>query len=84
MILVRVERKVMNKPFTFSDGLTLPPNTFFAFPGAPCAMDPGLLDNPLEFDIHRFVKLAKRDKESDNANGDTRWSARQAGVTNLA
>ncbi|PVI02660.1 cytochrome P450 [Periconia macrospinosa] len=79
---VNVERKVMNQPFTFSDGLTLPKGTVFAFPASSCALDSDLVANPDEFDPYRFVKLSKQDAE--RGESDNRWAASQAGTTNMA
>lgn len=72
----------MNQPFTFSDGLTLPEGTAFAFPSSSCAMDSELVTNPDEFDPYRFVKLAKQDAEGEES--ENRWAASQAGATNMA
>lgn len=71
----------MNQAFTFSDGLTLPRGTVFAFPASSCALDSELVANPGEFDPYRFVKLAKLDAEREES--DNRWAASQAGATNM-
>lgn len=70
----------MHQTFTFSDGLTLPQGTAFAFPAASLSVDNELVSNPDKFDPYRFVKLATQDvgRESDN-----RWAASQAGATNM-
>jgi hypothetical protein len=72
----------MNQAFTFSDGLTLPRGTVFAFPASSCALDSDLVANPNEFDPYRFIKLAKQ--EAERGESDNRWAASQAGVTNMA
>jgi cytochrome P450 len=72
----------MKSAFTFSDGLTLPRGTVFAFPAYSCALDSELVANPDEFDPYRFVKLAKQDVEREEL--DNRWAASQSGTTNMA
>jgi cytochrome P450 len=79
---VNAERKVIGESFTFSDGLTLPRGTVFAFPASSCALDSELVADPDKFDPYRFVKLAKQDAEREES--DNRWAASQAGATNMA
>ena len=52
---------VMKQSFAFSDGLTLPKGTLFAFPSSSCALDSHIVANPEEFDPRRFSKLSKQD-----------------------
>ena len=79
---VNTQRKVMDQSFTFSDGFTLPKGTVFAFPSASLSLDSELVDNPEEFDLYRFVKLAKQNIERDGL--ESGWAASQAGATNMA
>ena len=72
----------MNQAFTFSDGLTLPRGTVFAFPASSCALDRDVVTDPDEFEPYRFVRLAQQDAE--RGESDNRWAASQAGVTNMA
>jgi len=71
----------MNQAFTFSNGLTLPKGTAFAFPSSSCALDNELVDDPSEFDPYRFMKPAKQDVNREES--DNRWAASQAGATNM-
>jgi hypothetical protein len=70
----------MNESFHFSDGFTLPKGTVFAFPAYSCALDSDNLDNAGDFDPFRYAAMAKHDRDQS----DNRWSASQAGVTNMA
>jgi cytochrome P450 len=72
----------MNQAFTFSDGLTLPKGTAFAFPALSCALDSDLVTDPHEFDPYRYVKLARQDADREESNN--RWAASQGSVTNMA
>ena len=51
------------QPFTFSNGVTVPPGTLISVPGGVIHRDEELYPNPNEFDGSRFVKLRERDVE---------------------
>jgi len=51
------------RPFTFSNGVTIPPGTLVAFPHSAIHSSGEIYTNPEEFDGLRFSKL--RDKEGD-------------------
>ena len=68
---------MLDKPFTFSDGLTLPVGTRFGFPIKAIQNDP-----ELEFDGFRFARM---NSEADRADtGTTKWGASTMSATNLA
>ncbi|KAH8197401.1 hypothetical protein TruAng_008424 [Truncatella angustata] len=74
-------RVVKGKPFTFSDGLTVPVGTRIAFPAEACQRDPEVIADPETFDGFRFVKLAAANtKQEDGVN---RWAASHASYSNL-
>jgi cytochrome P450 len=52
------------RPFTFSNGVTIPAGTLVAAPTGAIHKDGELYPNPEEFDGFRFAKLCERD---DNA-----------------
>ena len=66
-------RTVLEQPFQFTDGLTLPVGTRFGFPAQAIQHDHDALQNPAEFDGFRFAKR----NEDDHAatDGDKRWAA---------
>ncbi|KAI4858860.1 cytochrome P450 [Hypoxylon rubiginosum] len=74
-------RVVRDAPFTFSDGLQIPPGTRIAFPAEACQQDPDFLANPNEFDGFRFVKLAATDARQED--GVSRWAASHTSYSNL-
>ncbi|KAI9465950.1 cytochrome P450, partial [Lactarius psammicola] len=49
------------RPFTFSNGVTVPAGTLIAVPTAAIHMDGEIFRNPEEFDGFRFAKLRERD-----------------------
>ena len=49
------------RPFTFSNGVTVPAGTLIAVPGGAIHKDGRIYPNPEEFDGFRFVKLRERD-----------------------
>ncbi|RYP49413.1 hypothetical protein DL768_004886 [Monosporascus sp. mg162] len=69
-------------PFTFSDGLTIPPGTRIAFPAEACQQDPDLIVDPTKFDGFRFVRLAAADSRQED--GVNRWAASHTSYSNLA
>jgi cytochrome P450 len=52
------------RPFTFSNGMTVPPGTLVALPLLCIHMDKEIYPTPLEFDGFRFSKL--REREGDD------------------
>ncbi|KAF8274996.1 cytochrome P450 [Lactarius quietus] len=48
------------RPFTFSNGITVPPGTLIAAPSGIIHRDGEIYSNPEEFDGFRFVKLRER------------------------
>ena len=56
-------RKVL-KPYTFADGLTLPPGETIVSPVVRIHMDDKFYDNPYEFDGFRFSKMREQNGES--------------------
>jgi cytochrome P450 len=49
------------RPFTFSNGVTVPAGTVIAAPSAAIQMDEEIYPNPEEFDGFRFAKLREND-----------------------
>lgn len=72
----------MNKPFCFSDGLTLPVGTRFGFPIKAIQSDPDNFPSPKTFEGFRFAKQSS--SESGTDEGSRRWSATAMSSTNLA
>ncbi|KAH9000278.1 cytochrome P450 [Lactarius akahatsu] len=54
-------RRITLRPFTFSNGVTVPAGTLVAVPSAAVHMDGEIYPNPEEFDGFRFAKLRERD-----------------------
>jgi cytochrome P450 len=67
---VAVNRSAL-RPFTFSNGVTVPAGTFISVPANATHRDERIYSNPDEFDGFRFTKL----RESE---GDTTTSRYQA------
>ena len=55
------------RPFTFSNGMTIPAGTLVAVPASAAHQDEQIHTNPDEFDGFRFAKL--RESEGDDAAG---------------
>ncbi|KAI9440515.1 cytochrome P450 [Lactarius indigo] len=53
--------RIALRPFTFSNGVTVPAGTLVAVPSAAVQMDREIYPNAEEFDGFRFMKLRKRD-----------------------
>jgi hypothetical protein len=53
--------RLVLRPFTFSNGVTVPPGTMIAAPTDPIHKDGDIYPNPEEFDGFRFAKLRERD-----------------------
>lgn len=51
------------RPFTFSNGITVPPGTAVAAPLNAIQTDGEIYPSPDEFDGFRFAKLRERDKD---------------------
>jgi cytochrome P450 len=58
------------RPFTFSNGATVPPNTFVALPLNAIDTNEEIYPNPDAFDGFRFSRL--RDGEDEDGRGDAR------------
>jgi cytochrome P450 len=71
-------RTVMQKPFTFHDGLTIPVGTRIAYPTLAIMRDPDTF-GPLKFDGFRFANLDGVNELNESAKG-----ASTVSTTNLA
>ena len=71
----------MNEPFAFSDGLTLPVGTQFAFPAEASQQDPDNLENGGNFEGYRFSLLSE--KHAAKEEGTNVWAASHADATNM-
>ncbi|OCL14896.1 cytochrome P450, partial [Glonium stellatum] len=81
LFTLNAPRKVMDKPFTFSDGLTLSIGTQFAFPAEASQQDPDNLEKGQDFDGYRFAKLgANAANQEEESN---KWAASHADATNM-
>ncbi|KAK3687927.1 putative cytochrome P450 [Podospora appendiculata] len=65
LLLVTFERLV-TRPYTFSDGFTIPANTQIGVPTQAISMDPALYADPDTFDGFRFSKLKAAIKPGTN------------------
>jgi cytochrome P450 len=72
-VVVTLTRLAM-RPFTFSNGVTIPPGTVVGVPLSAIHTDGEVYPNPDEFDGFRFVKLRER-------GGDGLASKHLAGTT---
>ncbi|MCJ1352273.1 MAG: hypothetical protein MMC33_002257 [Icmadophila ericetorum] len=79
---VTCSRTVLDTPFQFHDGLTLPIGSRFGFPIKALQSDPDNFDNPDTFDGFRFAKPSTSESSIDQNN--RRWGAASMGTTNLA
>jgi len=59
--------RLVLRPFTFSNGVTIPPGTLVSIPANATQTDEKIYENPNEFDGFRFAKL--RENEGDKATG---------------
>ncbi|KAH9954865.1 cytochrome P450 [Russula dissimulans] len=64
---ILVTKRLALRPFTFSNGVTIPAGTLVAVPASAAHKDERIFPNPEEFDGFRFAKL--RESESDAAIG---------------
>ena len=60
VVLVRLAMR----PFTFSNGVTVPAGTLVAVPSCATLTDGEVFPNPEEFDGFRFSKLRERDGDA--------------------
>jgi cytochrome P450 len=56
--------RLAHRPFTFSNGVTVPAGTLIVVPGGPTHRDGEIYPNPDEFDGFRFAKLRERDGDA--------------------
>jgi cytochrome P450 len=56
--------RLVMRPFTFSNGVTVPAGTLVAVPACAIHRDEGMFSNPDEFDGFRFSKLRERDGDA--------------------
>ncbi|KAH9072825.1 cytochrome P450 [Lactarius deliciosus] len=67
--------RISLRPFTFSNGVTVPAGTFIAVPSAAVHMDGEIYPNPEEFDGLRYAKLRERDGDAATGQQATSTSA---------
>ena len=67
------------RPFTFSNGVTIPTDTLITIPLRAAHVDESIYENPNEFDGFRFAKLRK--SEEDTTGG--RYQAVAASTESL-
>jgi len=65
-ITFQTSSRLVLRPFTFSNGVTIPAGTMISIPSSAVHRDERIFTNPDEFDGFRFAKL--RESEGDNAN----------------
>jgi cytochrome P450 len=63
-LLSAVLARLAMRPFTFSNGVTVPAGTFVAVPSCVTLTDEEVYLNPEEFDGFRFSKLRERDGDA--------------------
>ena len=63
------------RPFTFSNGVTVPAGTIVATATGAVQMDAEIYPNPEEFDGFRFAKLRERDSDTVTGHQATSTSA---------
>jgi cytochrome P450 len=68
------------RPFTFSNGATVPAGTFVAIPANAVHMDQRIYSNPDEFDGFRFAKL----RESEEGTMTSRYQSVSTSGDHLA
>ena len=72
--------RLVLQPFTFSNGVTIPPGTLVSIPIRAAQTDEQIYENPNGFDGFRFAKL--RENEGGKATG--RHQAVSVSTENLA
>jgi cytochrome P450 len=55
------------RPFTFSNGVTVPAGTFVSIPASATHTDEGIYPNPNEFDGFRFAKLRESEWDTETS-----------------
>lgn len=78
---VNATRLVKGRPFTFSDGWTIPVGTRIGFATEGMQHDPDIVSNPDTFDGFRFAKLATED--ANRKDGANIWAASHPSFDNL-
>ncbi|KAI0388401.1 cytochrome P450 [Xylariaceae sp. FL0594] len=76
-----ITRRVMDEPFTFHDGLTLPVGTRVAFPVDEYTRDPDTFPDPDKFDGYRYIRFTESDTRTED--GVNQWNASHAHQLNL-
>ncbi|MCJ1380205.1 hypothetical protein MMC17_003308 [Xylographa soralifera] len=79
---ITCSRTVLDRPFQFHDGLTLPVGARFGFPIKALQSDPDNFNKPLNFDGFRFARASPI--ENDVVENNRKWGASSIGTTNLA
>ncbi|KAI1457505.1 cytochrome P450 [Annulohypoxylon moriforme] len=74
-------RTVLDSPFQFTDGLTLPVGCRFGFPAKAIQRDYHGLDDPQKFDGFRFSRRNK--DEASTIEGERKWGASSVDMSNL-
>ncbi|KAI1653942.1 cytochrome P450 [Daldinia decipiens] len=74
-------RTVLDSPFRFSDGLTLPVGSRFGFPAMAIQREQTDIEDPLKFYGFRFARKCSTDTASDDS--EKRWAASSVDVSNL-
>jgi cytochrome P450 len=75
-----VMSRIALRPFTFSNGVTIPAGTLVSIPASAVHTDENIYPNPDEFDGFRFAKL--RESEGDSAT--SRYQAISSSTEHLA
>ena len=68
-------KRLALRPFTFSNGVTVPAGTLVAIPSAAVHTDGEIYPNPEEFDGFRFAKLREQDIDAVAGHQATSTSA---------
>ncbi|KAL6834289.1 cytochrome P450 [Trichoderma sp. SZMC 28015] len=86
--VITAARTVMEKPYQFHDGLTLPVGARFAFPSRAIMCDSDNFENPYEFDGFRFARLSAAKEGAatgaDTGAGEQLYNSATVTKTNLA
>lgn len=84
---VTAARTVMDQPYQFHDGFTLPVGARIAFPSRAIMCDSDNFENPYEFDGFRFARLGKVAKSPSSATevgaGEQLYNSATVTKTNL-
>lgn len=79
--IVTSVRTVLNSPFQFTDGLTLPVGCRFGFPAKAIQLDHHGLKNPRKFDGFRFSRPSV--DEASTSEAERKWGASSVNTSNL-